>query len=178
MKSVQADIVTISHQHHDHSCLERINGDFFVINEPGEYEIKGVSIFGIPSFHDQVQGGKRGRNTIYIYDIDNLKLVHLGDLGCQLTDKQISQINEVDILMIPVGGIYTLDAKGAVAVVEQLEPKIIIPMHYKTKDLLFKLNPITDFLKEIGKEDVRPIDKLKVTSFDLLEERRVVWLKK
>ena len=178
MPRTKADIVTISHFHHDHCAVDRVAGSPFVINGPGEYEIKGISIFGTSSFHDKVQGAKRGKNTIYVYNIDDLRLSHLGDLGCKLTEKQIEQVSGIDILMIPVGGVYTINAKEAVAVIEQLEPKIIIPMHYKTKDLSFELKPIDEFLEEMGKKEIEPVKDLKITKATLPEEIEVVWLKK
>jgi len=178
MPATKADIVTISHFHHDHAALDRIKGAPFVIQGPGEYEIKGVSIWGIPSFHDKSQGLKRGRNTIYVYHFDKLKLCHLGDLGTKLSDEQIEEIGEVDILMVPVGGIYTIDAKQAVVVINQLEPMIVIPMHYQTKDLKFQLDSLDKFWQEIGEKEVKPVKTLKINSETLPKERKVVWLKK
>lgn len=178
MPKVMADIVTVSHSHHDHSATERISDSPFIIQGPGEFEIKGVEIFGIPSLHDKKNGKDRGENTIYLYKIDGVRLCHLGDQGQKLTDKQIERLNGIDVLMIPVGGVYTLNAKEAVSVVEQLEPKIVIPMHFKTADLLFELESLEKFLGEIGKEKAKPINKLTVTPSSLPEEREVVWLKK
>lgn len=178
MPKAMADIVTVSHSHHDHWAVERISGSPFIIQGPGEYRIKAVEIFGLPSFHDKKNGQERGRNTIYLYRIDNLRVCHLGDLGQKLNDKQRERLNGIDVLMVPVGGVYTLNAKEAVSVVEQLEPKIVIPMHYKTQDLKVKLEPLEKFLLEIGKENIRPVKKLTVTPSSLPEEREVVWLKK
>ncbi len=178
MPITKADIVTISHLHHDHCSTERISNSPFIINGPGEYEIKGVEIFGISSFHDKKQGSERGENTIYVYRLDDLRLCHLGDLGEKLTDKQIEKLNGIDVLMIPVGGVYTIDAKEAVLVIDQLEPKIVIPMHFKTKDLSFELGPVENFLKEMGKEGVKPKRSLNVTPSSLPDEREVVWLKR
>ena len=178
MPMVKADIVTVSHFHPDHCSTEKISGSPFIIDGPGEYEKKGVEILGIASFHDKKNGSERGENTIYVYRMDGLKTCHLGDLGGKLSDKQVERLNEVDILMVPVGGIYTLNAEEAVLVVEQLEPKIVIPMHFKTRDLSFELEPLEKFLKEIGKENITPIGKLTVTPSSLPEEMEVIWLKK
>jgi L-ascorbate metabolism protein UlaG (beta-lactamase superfamily) len=178
MPKTKADIVTISHAHHDHSYTGRIIGNPFIIRGPGEYEIKGVEILGIPSFHDKKQGSERGTNTIYIYRMDGLKLCHLGDLGQKLTDKQIEKLDSVDVLMIPVGGVYTIDAKEAVSVIEQLEPAIVIPMHFKTKDLTFKLDPLDKFLEEVGLKDLKAEKSLTVSASSLPEEREIIWLKK
>lgn len=178
MPQTKADIVTISHSHHDHAAVDRVKNSPFIIQGPGEYEVKGVSIWGIFSLHDKKEGRERGTNTIYVYQIDDLKLCHLGDLGEKLGEKQTEQIGELDILMIPVGGVYTIDAKEAVQLVNQLEPKIVIPMHYKTKDLSFELEPLDNFLAEIGEREVKPVKGLKITKASLPEEREVAWLKK
>lgn len=178
MPKTKTDIVTVSHAHHDHNDVERIDGFPFIIEGPGEYEIKGVEILGITSFHDKKQGSQRGKNTIYLYRMDGLVLCHLGDLGQKLSDEQREKLNGIDILMVPVGGTYTLNAKEAVFVIEQLEPKIVIPMHFKTADLSFELGMVEKFFEEIGKEKIKPIKKLTVTSSSLPEEMEVVWLKK
>lgn len=185
MPRVSADIVTVSHQHQDHNNVSAITGttrkkEPFVISGPGEYEILGVFVFGVSSFHDEEKGAKRGQNTIYVINIDGMRLVHLGDLGHTLDDKQLEEVNGADILFIPVGGTYTIDPKVAIEVIGQIQPKIIIPMHYKTTDL----NPdfgieitVDDFLKEIGVE-AKPIKKLTISRDKLPEEREVVVLKK
>jgi len=174
MPKTKADIVTVSHSHHDHCAVDRVDGSPFIINGPGEYEIKGVDIMGIASTH----GPERGKNTIYIYTIDDLKFCHLGDLGEKLNDRQRETLDGIDVLMIPVGGIYTLNAKEAAFVTNQLEPKVVIPMHYKTRNLSFNLDPVEKFLEEIGKEEIKPVDKLVVTPSSLPEEMEVIWLKK
>lgn len=148
----------------------------FVINEPGEYEIAGVSILGIPSFHDNSQGSKRGRNAIFIIDIDGLRLVHLGDLGHKLDEPQLEEINGSDLLFIPVGGDFTIDAKKAAEVINQVGPKIVTPMHYCLPGLKFKLAPVGDFLKEMGAMEIKPVDKLVLSKDKLPEEKEVVVL--
>lgn len=182
MDKISADIVTVSHQHYDHNNISVVTGTTkrpnpFIISSPGEYEISGVFIYGVSSFHDAVKGAKRGNNTIYVINMDGIKLSHLGDLGHRLTDEQLEEVNGVDILMIPVGGTYTLDPHQAVEVISQIEPRVVIPMHYKLPGLKIVLAPVEEFLKEIGVE-VKPTDKL-VTSLDKLpEERQVVVLQK
>src|SRR3989344_1314972 len=129
----EADIVTISHPHGDHNYKEGISGEKLIIIEgPGEYEVKSVKIIGIPTYHDEVRGGERGKNTIYRIDMDEISIAHLGDLGHKLDDTTIEVLNRIDVLMIPVGGYYTISSAIAVQVVSQLEPSIIIPMHYLT----------------------------------------------
>ena len=133
--SLSADIVTVSHGHTDHNATYRVkpgNGEQMVIQYAGEYEKCGVSVFGVESWHDEQEGALRGSNIIYTILMDGISICHLGDLGQKsLTDEQISRIGGVDVLLCPVGGTYTLDAKGAVAVMKQIEPKYFIPMHYR-----------------------------------------------
>jgi L-ascorbate metabolism protein UlaG (beta-lactamase superfamily) len=179
-KHVTADIVTVSHDHADHNAVGQIEGTPYVVHGPGEYEIKGVGIMGIPSYHDTEQGAKRGKNTIYRIEIDGLSIVHLGDLGHTLSAAEVDNLDGVDILMIPVGGFYTIDAAAAVSVINEIEPSIVLPMHYGRADLSEKIksNLATreTFLKEIGKEDVVPQPKLMITKDKLPEQMQVVIL--
>lgn len=151
----EADIVTITHDHTDHNNYKGVGGDPRIVNGAGEYEIGGVSIFGVPSYHDEKGGEERGRNTIYVIRIDEVNVCHLGDLGYKLTTTELDEIGTVDVLLVPVGGVYTIDAAGAVEVVSQLEPKVVIPMHYKVPGLKYELGSLDDFLKEIGLEPIR-----------------------
>jgi len=177
---IAADIVTITHDHYDHNntgiVQAKMREEPFIIKGPGEYEVSGVSIFGVATYHDNSLGKERGRNTIYIIIMDGIRLAHLGDLGHILTDEQLEEVNGVDILFIPTGGIYTLDAKEAVEVIGQIEPRIVIPMHYQLPGLKIKLNPVEDFLKEMGLKEIKPLDKLVVSRERLPEERAVVVL--
>ena len=150
LPKTEADIVTVSHDHEDHNDLSRIGGDFKEVLGPGEYEIREVSIFGISSFHDASGGSERGRNTIYTISMDSMRLCHLGDLGHRLTQEHLREIGEVDILFVPVGGVYTIGPEEAVEVINGIEPKVIIPMHYSLPGLAYKLSPVEDFVKEIG----------------------------
>lgn len=177
-KDLSADIALKSHDHQDHSYLSAVTGDHINIVGPGEYEVKGVMITGISSFHDKTQGSERGKNTIYHFEIEGLNVVHLGDLGHKLTEEQTEEIGTTDILLIPVGGVYTIDAKEASEVVAQLEPRIIIPMHYGTPGLKFNLAPVEDFLKEMGVEKIEPQPKLSITKDKLPEEPQVIVLAK
>src|SRR3972149_6900457 len=152
---VDAEIVTVSHyQHNDHGNVEGVSAVKKAIDAPGEYEVMEVSILGFASFHDSKKGEERGGNTIYVIEMDGLRLCHLGDLGHMLSDELIENLGDIDILMIPVGGTYTIDSKEAVSVVQAIEPSIVIPMHYQTPGLnqqvFAKLAPVDDFLKEVG----------------------------
>jgi len=173
----EADIVTVSHDHHDHNNVSALRGNPFIINSAGEYDRKGVMIEGVESYHDDKQGTKLGKNIIYRIEIDDITIVHLGDLGQILDNKQLEKIGGADILLVPVGGTYTLDAKNAVEVVSQIEPRIVIPMHYKTKNLKISLDGADKFIKELG---LKPTieEKLKISKKDLpAEDMELVILK-
>jgi len=168
--SGEADIVTISHNHPDHNKSELIKNVKMVVEGPGEYEISGVSMIGIPSFHDAKRGEERGSNTIYVFEIDGLRIAHLGDLGGVLSDEQIAQLGSIDVLMLPVGGIYTVGPKEAVKVVGEIDPYFVIPMHYKVNGLsseLSKLEPVETFLAESGLT-VEKMDKFSLKREDIL----------
>lgn len=156
-----ADIVTVSHQHHSHCYDKGIGGDPRVIAGPGEYEIKGVLIIGIASFHDADEGKIKGKNTIYLIELDGITVCHLGDLGHVLTTEQVEEVDDVDVLLLPVGGGSTLNAATAAEVIRQIEPKVVIPMHYKTPVIKRELAPVDNFLKEMGIE--RPTSQPKLS---------------
>ena len=145
-----ADIVTVSHDHFDHSNVASVQGNAEVVR--GTAEIKGVKFNGIPTYHDEAQGEQRGSNTIFCFEVDGVKVCHLGDLGHQLTDKQVAEIGKVDILLVPVGGFYTIDATVASKVCDQLKPKVIIPMHFKTNKCALPISGAGEFLH--GKKDI------------------------
>jgi len=151
----------VTHEHEDHNAIKDVKGTPFLIQGPGEYEVKEVFIQGIPSFHDDKEGKERGLNTIYMIEAEDLRFCHLGDLGQkQLTDEQLEKIDRVDVLMIPVGGEYTIDSSAAQKIISQIEPKIVIPMHYALPKLKMKLDEVAKFLKSMGKNSVTPQDKL------------------
>lgn len=172
----QADIVLVSHQHADHNYVKAISGKPFIITTAGEYEIKDVSIEGIDTFHDNSSGKERGNNIAYRINIEGINIVHLGDLGHLLDAKQLEKLSGADILLIPVGGIYTIDAKKAVEVISQIEPRIVIPMHYKVSGLTVEIDGVDKFIKELG---IKPVyeEKLKISKKDLpVEDMELVIL--
>jgi L-ascorbate metabolism protein UlaG (beta-lactamase superfamily) len=171
-----ANIVTVSHQHPGHSYVEGVGGGPKVVKGPGEYEISGVLIMGIATFHDGEKGAVRGKNTAYHMEIDEIAVCHLGDLGHVLTSEQVEELDNVDVLLLPVGGVSTINAPLAAEVVRQLEPKVVIPMHYKTPVLKRELESVERFLKEIGAKDVAPQPKLSVTKSNLPETTQVFLL--
>jgi len=172
---IKDDLVLITHHHFDHDNVSEANPEALIIDGPGEYEKQGIQVRGVTSFHDKASGKERGLNTMYLIKAEDMVLCHLGDLGQdKLDDKQIEEIGDIDILMIPVGGTYTLDAKEAVSVVGQIEPKIVIPMHYKIKDLKIEVSGPDKFLKEIGLSPEK-VDKLKINKKNLpVEEMKLV----
>lgn len=175
---IQANVVTISHGHADHNYVEGIKGDPKIIDGPGEYEVRGVFITGIPTFHDARKGAKRGKNTVFLFEFNDLTICHLGDLGHVPTQSQIEALSEVDVLLIPVGAVYTINAAQAAEIVSLLEPRLVIPMHYKTPALDIKLDGVSKFLKEMGLKRLAPQDSLKVTKSTLPEETQVVLLQR
>jgi L-ascorbate metabolism protein UlaG (beta-lactamase superfamily) len=160
-----ADILLVTHDHHDHNNIKAVKGNPFLVTGPGEYEVRGVFIKGILAFHDDKEGKERGQNTIYTIEAEEIKFCHLGDLGQkQLTDEQLEKIGAVDVLMIPVGGEFTISSQEAQRIISQIEPKIVIPMHYQLPKLNLKLDDASKFLKAMGKNSVVPQDKLTIKS--------------
>jgi L-ascorbate metabolism protein UlaG (beta-lactamase superfamily) len=155
-----ADIVTISHEHFDHNNIAAIKGKPEIIKGAANKTIKGIPFKGIPTFHDEDRGKKRGNNVIYRFEVDGITLCHTGDLGHDLTARDISEIGNLDILMLPVGGYYTIDAKVATEVCNKLKPKIILPMHYKNEKIDLPIVGVEDFLK--GKKNVSKVDASEV----------------
>ncbi len=143
----QVDIVLTSHDHADHNYTKDLPGTPQIVKGSGSKTAKGISIKGISTYHDPSRGSERGANTIFTLKIDNLQLCHLGDLGHLLSEKELAEIGPVDILLIPVGGFFTIDPKEATRVAEQIKPKILIPMHFKTAKCGFPISPVEDFLK-------------------------------
>ena len=171
-----ANIVTVSHQHPGHSYLEGISGDPKVIKGPGEYEVSNTLVIGLATFHDREEGRQKGKNTVYVIELDELSICHLGDLGHVLTAPQVEEIGNVDVLLVPVGGVSTINATTAAEVVRQLEPKIVVPMHYKTPALTRELEPVDRFLKEMSVKDTSSRPKLVVTRNNLPVSTQVILL--
>ncbi len=171
-----SDIVTLSHQHPGHSFVQGISGNPKVVCGPGEYEISNMLIIGISTFHDNEKGAARGKNTVYIVEVNELSICHLGDLGHVLSDEHLEELGNVDVLLLPVGGGSTISAPVAAEVVRQLDPKIIIPMHYKTPAIKRNLEPVNSFLQEIGIHDINPQAKLSVTKSNLPPAMQVILL--
>ncbi|MGH9175686.1 MAG: MBL fold metallo-hydrolase [Vicinamibacterales bacterium] len=172
----KVDIVTVSHDHPGHNNLDFATGAPKVVSGPGEYEMNDVFITGIRTYHDDQQGAELGRNTAYLFELEDIVVCHLGDLGHSLTEAQVEEMSSADIVIIPVGGGPTLDATRAVEVIGQLEPKMIIPMQYQTAQGDKGRDSLEQFLKEMGVTEVAPRDKLTVRASDLGETPQVVVL--
>lgn len=178
---LEADIVCVTHSHQDHnntSAVRTADGkEPFIIAGPGGFEKLGVNIVGVASFHDNSQGSERGNNTIYNVTVDDVNIVHLGDLGQKkLSQEQVEQLSSCDVLLIPTGGTYTIEAKDAPDIIAQIEPKIVIPMHHKIGGLKFPLDPVDKFLSAMGKEKSQAQNKLSLSREKLPEELDVVLL--
>lgn len=184
LPAATADIVTISHQHGDHNHVQAVKPSGarekpFIVEAAGEYEISGVSIFGYPSFHDDASGKERGKNIVFAIIIDGVTIVHLGDLGHTLPDSFIEKLGNVDVLLCPVGGTYTIGSKEAVNLIQEIEPSYIIPMHYKTdahdEKTFGALETLADFEKAYG-VTVEPVKSLSVSAGTMPEQTTLVVL--
>ena len=147
-----ADIVTVSHDHFDHNNVAAVRGNPEVVKGAATREVRGISISGVATHHDEVGGKKRGSNTIFCLEVDGIRICHLGDLGHRLSDQQVSQVGKVDVLLVPVGGYYTIDASIATEVCDQLQPRALIPMHFSNERCAPPIAGVDGFLK--GKKDV------------------------
>lgn len=184
LPNVSADVITVSHNHFDHNNVKAVRNTArrdhpFIIDAAGEYEVGGISVFGVNSYHDSEEGTHRGSNLIFNIFFDELRVCHLGDLGTLPTPEQFESIGGVDVLLCPVGGQTTIDAAQATQIIRKLEPSIVIPMHYRTdkhdQAIFGQLDGVEKFFKEMG---VTPVaqDKLFLESAKLPEETQVVWL--
>ena len=174
---LRADIITVSHDAPDHSGAAAIKGEAKVLTRPGEYEISGVFITGIQTWRS---GGSHGaakeENTVFVYEFGDLTACHLGDLAKVLTQAQVESLPSVDVLLVPVGGGDALDADDAAEVISLLEPRIVIPMHYRTEYVNLPLDPIGKFLKEMGVAELAPQDTVRITRGQLPDETQIVLL--
>lgn len=172
---IEADVVTVSHHHHDHDRSDLVTGEPLVIDLPGQFEKQGVKITGYLSFHDKSQGAERGENILFKLVSENISVLHCGDLGAILKDNFLDRIGNVDLLMIPVGGFYTISPQEAVQLVRKIEPAIVLPMHYNQSNLnqreFSHLAPLDVFLKEMNLNgNLSHLDKLVIKKTDLPEE--------
>ena len=180
VQEIEADTALISHGHHDHSAVENLRGVKTVIREAGEFTPElGIRVTAIRGYHDDVQGSKRGETLLFRIEAEGLRIVHLGDLGCMLTKEQAEQLRDPDVLMIPVGGFFTIDGKQARQVAEMLHPAVTIPMHYKTKyNADWPISGPEEFLEGFGEKEIRrEIEALRITAGDRSCQPRVAIFK-
>ena len=176
---ISADIVTISHDHAGHNYVKGVSGDPKIIDGPGEYEVQQILISGVQTYHDTERGGRLGKNTAYLISMDDIRICHLGDLGGPHDDRAQEALNGADVLLIPVGGGNALNADRAAEVIAQLEPSLIVPMHYATAAYKMSdspLDPVDRFCKSMGVEVMEPLPKLTITRTSLPSESQVVLL--
>jgi L-ascorbate metabolism protein UlaG (beta-lactamase superfamily) len=170
----RADLALVTHSHYDHSNTASLAGDPFVVSGPGEYEVKGAVIRGIQTVHDRVLGKERGLNTAYRLEVEGIALVHMGDFGEERArEETLELLGDVDVLFVPVGGTYTIDAQDAARVTKQIEPAFVVPMHYKLPGVKADLAGVEPFLKEMGSAKAEPAEKLVLKKKDIPEESRI-----
>ena len=176
LPKLEANLVTVSHAHDNHSYVQAVK-DARLVDTPGEYEVAGITVTGFPTYHDAARGEERGRNTVFVIEVDDVRVCHLGDLGHRLEDALLDAIGTIDVLLAPVGGGSSLDAARAAEVVRQVEPKSVVPMHYALPGLRKELDPLDRFLKEMGVAEVEPLARLSLqASAAETETTRVVVL--
>lgn len=177
-RRVRADLVTISHEHFDHRHTEKVDGDPQVIRGLGVHKAAGgVKVTGLPSFHDDVQGAKRGENTIMLIEADHLRLAHLGDLGDLPRPEVLEALEGLDVIFVPVGGTYTFDAAQSAELMRLLRPRVIIPMHFRKGGQGFQnIGPAEDFISAMAPLAASPQPLLRVTREDIGEAPGLVVL--
>lgn len=164
LPKLEANVVTISHDHENHSYLEAVAKTARLVDGPGEYEVAGIMVFGIGSFHDGVGGVEKGRNTIFVLEVDDVRICHLGDLGHRLDEEIVETIGSVDVLLVPVGGRNTLNAAAAAEMVRLIEPRTVVPMHFAIPGIKKDLDGVQTFLQEMGVTEAVPVNKLTVAA--------------
>jgi len=172
----RADIVTVSHIGESYGFVEAVKGEPRVLTGPGEYEINEVFITGIGSYGDSENGKKRGKNTIYVFEMEGMSICHLGALGHALSEEHMEHLSRIDVLLVPVGGVTTLTVGQVSELISEIEPHIVIPMHYQVEGLDPELDDISKFAKEMGLSDISPQEKLNLKPSDLPEGTKVVVL--
>ncbi len=180
MPRVTADAVTISHHHFDHDYIKAVGGAPRIIDKEDSYDLPGVEINAVKSFHDNVRGKKRGENVIFKFRMDGIDICHLGDLGEACSAELLELILPVDVLLIPVGGNYTIDAETAKEYVDRLMPEVVIPMHYRSKDCKIDIEKVNGFLDLFDEEQVHETDsdEIELSRSDLTGETRVIVLRR
>lgn len=172
MPRVEADVVSVSHGHYDHNNVKNVGGNPIVLDKEGQYEVGGVEIIAVKSYHDNANGEERGENLIFKFRLDGIEVCHLGDLGEECSSSLIEMLLPIHVLLIPVGGKYTIDSEQAKEYVDRIMPSIVIPMHYKSKGLTLDIDKPDAFLSEFEEEDVEELgsSEIELTRDDIDEE--------
>lgn len=177
LDNLVCDAVTVSHEHHDHNCLAIVAGEPTIIRTAGEHLAGDIHVTGFANYHDDAKGAKRGDNILFLYQIDGLKVLHLGDLGHMLSEEAIRSIGDVDVLLAPIGGVYTINAKSATELADKLHAKVLIPMHYKTPALHFDIEGLEPLLAANVNRRVHHLNaNTAQLSHDTLGDRRLLIL--
>ena len=178
-EDLTADFVTVSHGHFDHAYLSAINGSPKIIQNKLSFSEKGVTFKGVKTYHDSYNGKLRGENIVYLFKVDGITLCHLGDLGEECSNDIAQSIGKIDVLFIPIGGTYTIDAKQAKAYVDKLEPKVVIPMHYRSKDGVLDLQDEKAFLNLFDKKVVSYVDgTYDIESFIGIKDTKIIFMER
>ena len=170
----KVDVVTASHEHEDHFCLDGLPEGYEVVKTPGKHEVAGFSIEGVKTYHDTSGGKERGRNVVFTIGVDGLRVCHLGDLGHVLSGDEAAAIGKVDVLLVPVGGFFTIGPREALDVIKALGPTVVIPMHYKTDALNFPIAPVEDFLSLAGDHEKLDTYEFELGESDMSSKRILV----
>ena len=177
VRHLRADAALVSHGHFDHNAVDNLEGLQTIVDREGIHTIApDIRVTALKGFHDDAQGSKRGETLLFLLETEGLRIVHLGDLGCALTETQAEQLKKPDILMIPVGGFYTIDGKTAAQTAKQLQARILLPMHYRTKyNADWPISGPEEFISDIPEQDIRmDAEALRVTAADLDCQPRAV----
>ena len=177
LPQVRADCVCCTHQHFDHNYVGGVDGVRQTISDAGEYVFEDVKITGIPAFHDEVNGAKRGRNIVYKFEADGVCVCHMGDIGQSPSEQLLGKIVRPDILLIPVGGTYTVDAAGALEYIGKIRPRVVVPMHYKTEDCTIDIAPADGFIRLCGEQNCEKLDCIDCTDLSVYE-RKIILLRR
>ncbi|MBC7333169.1 MAG: MBL fold metallo-hydrolase [Actinobacteria bacterium] len=174
LPDVSADVVLVSHGHFDHSNISLFKGNPKVIRQAGKTSFEDINIEGVPAYHDEAKGLKRGENIIFKFEVDGIKFAHLGDLGHLPDERQVNSLKDVDILLIPVGGIYTIDASQALKIINDIKPKVAIPMHYKEEDTKIGVNTLDYFIGKV--KNFKEVGHTVEVSKDELPQETEIWI--
>ena len=175
LHDIEADVVTSSHDHHDHNYFEAAKGSPVIVNQTGETVAAGIRFYGVPTWHDNAGGKERGRNLIFLFELDGLRIAHLGDLGHIPDEDTLKLLEGTDIMLVPIGGVYTIDHKDALKIRSLVKPRVMIPMHYATPNLTFALNSLQQLIDDADCGKIHRVRENEVTfTKDSLGNNRIV----